>query len=113
MNPGNLRNRIKIQSREESTDALGQPSKNWITVGATWAQVLEHKASEDEEADREQESMIVRFMVRYRKSFDVVTNDCRLIHKDQQYIIKTTYRDDNGFDKWLIIEAEHDTERTS
>ena len=112
MNAGQLRNRIKILRREGALDALGQPSKDWVTVGSTWSKVIVSKSDDEEESDREQSSNNIKFLVRFRKSFEVVTNDCRLIHKNHQYIIKSSYRNDNGLDKWLIIEAEHDTERT-
>lgn len=78
MNPGELDQRVTLQSRSVVKDAYGQDTITWTTVAIVWAQVQALRGREFFAAAQVQQEQTVKVRIRYRS--DVLTT-WRLVWK--------------------------------
>jgi SPP1 family predicted phage head-tail adaptor len=63
---GDLRERITLQTRIRTTDALGGYATSWSTVGTFWARVVAGSGTTAQEGDQEVSPVRYRIYIRYR-----------------------------------------------
>jgi SPP1 family predicted phage head-tail adaptor len=81
---GHLGERITLQRRVESTDALGQASQAWVPMIEVWASAEPLRGREFFAAGQTQSDVTTRFVIRYRQD---VTNTMRVVWRGEPYDI--------------------------
>lgn len=79
-----LDQRVTLEQRVTSVDALGQAVETWDAVAAVWAAAEPLMGREFFAAGQEQSSASVRFRIRYR---DDVTADMRVVWRGLQHAL--------------------------
>jgi SPP1 family predicted phage head-tail adaptor len=85
MDAGKLTNRVVIERRSTSTDALGQPYTSWTTVATVWAWIAHLNGIEAIKAGAD--TSLIRTSIRIRWRTDV-TAAMRIRHNTDVYEIK-------------------------
>lgn len=85
MNAGELSQRITLQQRAATEDALGQPVGVWQPVATVWASAKPLRGREYFQAEAAQSSVDVKFTIRHRAG---VTPGMRLVWKGQPHDIE-------------------------
>lgn len=85
MDAGQLNQRITIQQRASSVDALGQESTSWSDLATVWARARPTSGRDMFAAGREQATIDVQFSIRYRT--DVNPDTCRVLWNSVPYDI--------------------------
>ena len=99
---GRMRHRIDIHRPVNSTDAAGQPIRNWATVAAAVpAYVQAHRGGEAERAETIQSRHLFHVHTRYR---DGITSDMRLTWNGRTLDVESVI-DPTGTRRVLVIEA--------
>lgn len=84
---GYLNERVNIEHRSTSVDAIGQPVESWSLLAAVWASVKKQSGLESIKADADTSSVKSSIRIRYRNGIDA---GMRVIHGDDIYDIKAT-----------------------
>ncbi|MAR55852.1 MAG: head-tail adaptor [Rickettsiales bacterium] len=66
MNPGALRERIRIEIETRSSDGMGGGGSSWNTLTTVWAKVEPLRGEERLQANQLQERITYRIIMRYR-----------------------------------------------
>ena len=85
--PGELKQRVTIESKTESQDAFGEPSFSWSTLAAVWAKVeVEQKlgAGEEQKGDQKTNVKPTMFTIRLRSDID---ETMRIVYRSGTYEI--------------------------
>lgn len=64
---GEMRDRVEIQQRIRTTDALGGYASTWSTIASVWARVVAQSGGTTEEAGQEIAPVRFRVYIRYAK----------------------------------------------
>jgi len=70
INAGQYDQRITLQQRVSTIDALGQESQSWIDASTVWAKVRPLKGRDFFAAAQQQATIDVQFCIRYRVDVD-------------------------------------------
>lgn len=84
IDPGQLNQRVQLQTRSTGTDALGQANSAWVTVASLWAQALPLRGREFFAAAQVQQEHAVKFTLRWRAD---ITLTARIVWQGQPYDI--------------------------
>lgn len=79
-----LNQRIDIQSRTASVDAIGQPVESWSLVAAVWANVRFPSGSASIRGDADSSVTKASFRIRYRTG---LTEGMRVVYVGKNYNI--------------------------
>lgn len=85
INAGQFDQRITIQQRSASVDALGQESTSWSTLATVWAKARPTRGRDLFAAGQQQATIDVLFCIRYRVDVDPAT--CRVLWNSVPYDI--------------------------
>lgn len=66
MYAGQLKNKVTIQAKAETVDAIGQPVNTWIDVATVWADIRYLSGLESIKSDADVSIAKVSIRVRYR-----------------------------------------------
>lgn len=91
MKVGALRNRINIERRTSSQDALGQPVETWALVAAVWADIRHVSGLETIKASADTSTVRASIRIRYRTGLDA---GMRVTHGATTYDIKAVLPDE-------------------
>jgi len=101
MKPGQLRERVTIQSLTRATDDQGGAVETWSDVATVWAMVRPARGSETQNSERTEAIGGYRFVMRNR----TITEVNRLVWRGETYNIRDVKR--MGFHPLYIdIDAE-------
>lgn len=67
---GDLRHRLTLQSRGDSTDSFGEPVASWPTLATVWGRVEALTGRERVEADGREATVSHRIRLRYRSDLN-------------------------------------------
>ena len=84
MKAGQLRHRITIQTRTESTDAIGGYTETWATYYECWAAVWPIKSAEQLDAMKLENQITHRIRIRYRSG---ITTKHRVLFGERTFQI--------------------------
>lgn len=84
MKAGPMRERITVQSKSVTRDAIGAEVVTWSDVATVWADAKPVRARELVAADQRQQEFEVRFLIRYLAGLD---RENRVIWRGQPYAI--------------------------
>ncbi len=101
IDPGQLRERVTIESRTTTLDGFGQNVAAWTALATVWAQALPLRGREFFSAAQVQQERSVKFTLRYRP--DIVPT-MRLVWRGQPHDI-TGVIDLGGQREWLEVIA--------
>jgi SPP1 family predicted phage head-tail adaptor len=101
IDPGQLTERVTLQSKASTPDAFGQDTAAWADVATVWAQVLPLRGREFFAAAQVQQELSVKTTIRYRAD---VKPSMRLVWRGQPHDI-TGVVDLGGRREWLEVMA--------
>lgn len=101
IDPGQLNQRVLLQTRSTGTDALGQSNAAWATVAALWAQAMPLRGREFFAAAQVQQEHSVKFTLRWRAD---ITPTARIVWQGQPYDV-TGVTQLGGRRVWLEVMA--------
>jgi SPP1 family predicted phage head-tail adaptor len=81
---GEMRDRIVLQSKSVTKNAIGEDVVSWVSLPAIWAKVMPLRGNAFYSANQQQHTIDARFMIRDRAG---LTTDMRLIWNGQPYDI--------------------------
>lgn len=84
IDPGELSERVTIQSRSTAPDAYGQSTITWVDVATVWARVRALNAREFFAAAQVQQEASLKVLIRQRTD---VTTTCRLMWQGRAHDI--------------------------
>jgi SPP1 family predicted phage head-tail adaptor len=84
MDIGSMDQRVTLQRRTGSKDAVGQQAFTWTDVCTVWAQVQAVRGREFFAAAQAQQEQTVKVRIRYRTDIDATL---RLVHKGVEHHI--------------------------
>lgn len=90
MQAGRLNQRISIQQRTTSVDAIGQPVETWTDVAEVWADVRYQKGLEAIKAGADTSVVSVSIRIRYRGGIDA---GMRVLHGSDVFDIQAVLPD--------------------
>lgn len=104
MRAGQLNNRVEIQHKVQTTDAVGATQYDWATLCYVWANIRHVSGAEMIKADSVQSIAKVSICVRSRHDI-ILTSAMRILHKQAIYEIKSVLP--NNYDKaYLYLVCE-------
>lgn len=103
INAGQYDQRITLQTRSSTVDALGQESTTWSDLATVWAKVRPARGRDLFAAGEQRATIDVQFCVRYRVDVDATT--CRVVWNSQAYDIVGQPANVNGANVELEISA--------
>lgn len=104
MRAGDLRRRIRIQGRQQTQDALGQPSSVWVDVATVWAAINPASGRELLLAQAVHTKVGGTVTIRYQRQFadPVAMAERRILH-DGRYLNITASRDIDEMHQYIEL----------
>lgn len=101
---GRLRNRVAIERRSPSRDAVGGADGTWVTIGHAWAGIMQEGGGATVVADAR--SSAARWLVTLRAGADVTVGD-RLIWRGRRMRVRRRSEDPALPDRFTVdVEEE-------
>jgi len=91
MNPGDLDQRITIQTLSEAADDFGQRIQTFSSLANIWAKVEERRGGEAEKGNQIVATKVVDFLIRYKTGLN---ERMRILYNGQTYKIQTIINED-------------------
>lgn len=91
MNPGDLDQRITIQTLSEAADDFGQRIQTFSTLANVWAKVEERRGNEGEKGNQIVATKVVDFVIRYKTGLN---ERMRVVYRGNTYKIQTIINED-------------------
>ncbi len=101
MKPGQLDQRVTLQSKTRTADNMGGATETWSDVGTFWAMVRPMRGRETLDDQRVEAKGMYRFVMRERD----VNETQRFLWKGEAYNIRAVMRE-GGRSLYLDIDAE-------
>lgn len=101
MTPGQLDQRVTIQSKTRTTDDMGGAAEAWADVATVWAFVRPMRGNEVLDADRVEARGMFRFVIRER----AIDETQRIVWQGETYNVRMVHRR-GGRPLYLDIDAE-------
>lgn len=81
-----LRQRIKVQRREDVRDAFGGVANSWVDVATLWAEVLDRSGKQIYNTDQQLNEVYTRIRIRFRRD---VHPEMRVVFGGKNYDISS------------------------
>lgn len=95
LNSGDFDKRIIFQKKQEVVDSDGYPIEGYVDINKDWAMVKNVTAKEYVAAKSTQSENITRFVVRYRKRYELDDMyDLVIDYKGKKYEVESVINDD-------------------
>lgn len=93
MQAGKLNQRVTIEQRSTTQDAIGQPVETWTTVATVWAHIRHPSGIEKIKSDADISIVKASIRIRYRTGIDA---GMRVVHGATTYGIEAVLPDVAG-----------------